>query len=197
MNIISNFKSVVENKKTDTVTWTDKEIAWSSITKQFNAISPGNTFRSKEPLKKLYENKKKEARRSAANEKREVLKTGGGPATQVIKDPAMDILLDITNSKTIVGLDNPVDGDALLWGTEPEVETAIIENSCANHTEDVITNETETDWGNHTPIDLRAPINKKLKTTVSNPEEATMTVKVVHCFLAITMMYGFPFFVDN
>ncbi|KAF5294512.1 hypothetical protein FQR65_LT19975 [Abscondita terminalis] len=115
---------------------------------------------------------KKEARKSAANERREVLKTGGGPATQVIKDPAMDILLDITNSKTIVELDNPVDGDALLWGTEPEVETAIIENSCANHTEDVvITNETETDWDNHTPSDLRAPINKKLKTTVSNPEE--------------------------
>lgn len=60
VTLAANFKNILENKKTDTVTNQEKEQAWALITTQFNSQCPDNIFRNKESLKRLYENKKKE-----------------------------------------------------------------------------------------------------------------------------------------
>jgi hypothetical protein len=56
--------------------------------------------RSKESLKRFFENKKKETRKKTAAERWEVTKTGGGTATPIIiKDATFDLTMAILNKK--------------------------------------------------------------------------------------------------
>ncbi|KAJ8933889.1 hypothetical protein NQ318_001682 [Aromia moschata] len=77
--IASNFASVLEDKKTDRASSFRKEEAWKSVEKAFNASSSSSIYRTALSLKKCYENRKKELRKTLADEKRAVTLTGGGP----------------------------------------------------------------------------------------------------------------------
>ncbi|KAK4882441.1 hypothetical protein RN001_005760 [Aquatica leii] len=82
----------------------------------------------------------------------------------------MDILLSITNEKTILGLDNPVDGDSLV--IEPEIENKtsdLVLTKIQMHSEVTATSNNTTDWGNHTSNHLRTPISEKLKAQTAKP----------------------------
>nr|CAI5839753.1 unnamed protein product [Callosobruchus analis] len=76
LNLIHQLKDVIENKKTNSKTWREKDEAWEKITEMFNAQSPEIYPRSKEALKKYYDNIKKNVRKEVADEKREMFKTG-------------------------------------------------------------------------------------------------------------------------
>lgn len=104
---------VLEDKKTDRASLAKREETWKLIENEFNAVSPSNMYRGADSLKKLYSNKKKEVRKRVAEEKREALLTGGGPAPKIIKtdDEIDNILLSIMNEKTVYGLTNPYDCD--------------------------------------------------------------------------------------
>lgn len=115
LNIISNYKNIIECKKTDTVTWKDKEVAWVKVTEEFNAICPNLIKRTKKSIQKFYENKKKEVRKAVSNNRNELLKTGGGkPEPNNNNDPSQEILLNIINQKSVFGLKNNFDGDSTL-----------------------------------------------------------------------------------
>lgn len=111
LNIIYNFKSIIECKKTDAVTWRQKDEAWEKITSNFNAQLPDGCSRSKDSLRKLYDNLKKNARKTVAEEKKDMFKTGGGTPDTGPVDLTTELVLDIVNPKTIYGLENPYDSD--------------------------------------------------------------------------------------
>ncbi|KAK4887469.1 hypothetical protein RN001_003740 [Aquatica leii] len=102
LNIILKKKDVIENKKTDAVTWREKDRTVSSI-------------------KSFYENYKRKVKKTSALEKREIFQTGGGPPFKAT-DLLLDLTMNILNKKTIFGLDNRFGGDG-------EADTAKNENT--------------------------------------------------------------------
>lgn len=121
----------MSQKKTDAVTWREKEAAWITVEKEFNAQNPSVFHRSKECLKRLYENKKKEVRRKISSEKVQSLCTGGGPSPVIKNDPTLDLTLSILNQKTVYGMENKFDDDRPEFNNEEddtkENETILIE----------------------------------------------------------------------
>ncbi|XP_031334894.1 myb/SANT-like DNA-binding domain-containing protein 3 [Photinus pyralis] len=111
-NIVYNYKHVVENKKTDAVTWREKENAWEKIASDYNSMA--SIPRPMESLRKCYMNKKKQIRQDVSNERIQLLQTGGGPPEMPRDDPHKELLLKIMNKKTIAGLDNPFDMDNIV-----------------------------------------------------------------------------------
>lgn len=103
---------VIEDKKTDRASAEKKENSWSQITDEFNATSSTGIKRTAACLKKCYENRKKQLRKTLAEEKKEIQLTGGGPPPKVLTNEVDDILMSILNKKTLVGLQNNFDNDA-------------------------------------------------------------------------------------
>ncbi|CAH1099138.1 unnamed protein product [Psylliodes chrysocephalus] len=113
-NIIFNgYGKKLEDKRTDRVSVTEKKQLWGRIQEEFNSTSPNTTFRSWESLKLLYENKKKDLRRKMAEEKKQRFMTGGGTVSPVKLDSVEEILLSVMNEKTIFGLSQDFDSDAI------------------------------------------------------------------------------------
>jgi hypothetical protein len=98
-------------KKTGAINWSEKEAAWKKIEEEFNSQS--TVFRSVESLKRFHNNKKKEIRKTAAEEKRSFRTTGGGKAVVKSTDPVFDLTLEIMNKRTVYGLSNNFDSDSL------------------------------------------------------------------------------------
>lgn len=112
--IANNYTDIIENKKTNQVSVTEKGHTWRKIEDQFNASSNSGIFRSWQNLKLLYENQKKEIKKKKAEEKIEIFKTGGGPPATIVIDSEKDtdeVLASIINNKTIHGLDSQFDSD--------------------------------------------------------------------------------------
>ncbi|XP_050724627.1 uncharacterized protein LOC127002587 [Eriocheir sinensis] len=96
--------------KTDGRILLQKREAWAKITEKFNAHNMGPQ-RSEVQLKKVWERLKVKAKKSKADLKREVFKTGGG-------DSPPDMTSDCEQVLTLLGDDindigNPYDDDAL------------------------------------------------------------------------------------
>lgn len=56
--LVSKHKDIVDCKRTDAVTWKQKEEAWKQITRSFNASGRTTGIRTFESLRKLYDNLK-------------------------------------------------------------------------------------------------------------------------------------------
>lgn len=112
LNLVYKYKNVVSNNKTDGVSVAEKEKHWKMITNEFNTEAPNTILRSQDTLKRLYLNIVQATRKTAASERRELYKTGGGKKKTVIdKDPNYDLTLDIINKKTLQGMCNTFDTD--------------------------------------------------------------------------------------
>ncbi|KAI4468480.1 myb/sant-like dna-binding domain [Holotrichia oblita] len=119
--IINKYKDIVENKKTDNVSNSEKTTAWQNIAKEFNRM-----------------------RKRAARERSEMYKTGGGKAdTNISKGD--ELLLSLINKKTIYGYESPWDSDQLectitnrediqdhtyseSWGNDNKENEIVLEN---------------------------------------------------------------------
>lgn len=110
LSLISTYKHIIENKKTDAVSISDKNVVWQTITAQFNASCPEFVNRSTESLKKYYDNKKREIRKLKAEERKEVLLTGGGPPPRPDGDDH-SLLLSVMDPLTVLGDKNTFDSD--------------------------------------------------------------------------------------
>lgn len=120
LNILYKFKDIIENKKTNSQSWREKDDAWQKVTDRFNSQTPETYPRTKEALRKYYDNIKKNVRKEVADEKQEVFKTGGG-VVRCVPNPVKDLALGLMNSKVVTGLANEFDSDAL--------ETKIVDDS--------------------------------------------------------------------
>lgn len=112
LNIILNFKHIIENKKTDSCTWKEKDEAWKKISVIFNSKTTDNCHRNKDALRKYYDNIKKKIKKDVAEEKKEIYVTGGGVKRKICGDDSTQLALSIMNEKTLYGFSNPFDGDA-------------------------------------------------------------------------------------
>lgn len=108
INLIQQYKDVLENKKSDAVTSKDKDKCWKVIEHLFNSRSSGE-FRNSEVLKSCWDNLKKKTRKFFADEKMQLYKTGGGPyvsKSDVILERAREII-----KPSVDGLTNNFDSD--------------------------------------------------------------------------------------
>ncbi|CAG9773628.1 unnamed protein product [Ceutorhynchus assimilis] len=137
LNTVFAFKGVIENKKTDSVTWRQKDDAWDQIASLFNSQTPENHHRTKDSLRKLYENIKKNVRKDVAFEKREHIKTGGGPGDEPIWDATTELALSIMNHKTVNGLPNQYDLDAQDNEIPCQARTASSSTATVTENEDI------------------------------------------------------------
>ncbi|KAJ8948080.1 hypothetical protein NQ318_008431 [Aromia moschata] len=170
MTLVNELKHIIENKKTDAVTNSEKEKAWNKIANEFNAISPSGTFRDGQSLKKTYLNIKMAVRKEVADEKIETFKTGGGIPSKSTSNPLRDITLQTMNEKTVFGLNNEFDSDA----NKINNDASISENDCETiylEVEDHIENENS--WSKWKANDLKKPTSSPLIPKFANGENLT------------------------
>lgn len=67
-DIVSKFKDIIENKKTDGVTLQQKQQAWLEVEKMFNSSTNGCT-RTVSSLQQTYKNLKKKLKKTASDAK--------------------------------------------------------------------------------------------------------------------------------
>ncbi|XP_065213950.1 uncharacterized protein LOC135841076 [Planococcus citri] len=77
LTICNSYNCILENKKTDLVSNSQKVSCWQEIEQKFNKSSV-SVFRKKESLQSKYESVKKMLRKRAALQKAHVMGTGGG-----------------------------------------------------------------------------------------------------------------------
>lgn len=109
LSIILKYKNIIENKKTGAVTWQQKQETWGKIEKEF--VASNAMVRTRECLKNAYENIKRQGKKQAAEEKRQMNATGGG-CYYPSNDPIIKLLMEIMNEKTVIGDSNQFDGDS-------------------------------------------------------------------------------------
>lgn len=78
-DLVVKYSRVIENKKTDSVTWKEKDQIWSKLTDEFNVLCL-NGHRTSKILRTKYETIKRNIKKKKANNKCEIYKTGGGAA---------------------------------------------------------------------------------------------------------------------
>ncbi|KYN16545.1 UPF0439 protein C9orf30 like protein, partial [Trachymyrmex cornetzi] len=79
LEILNDFKHIIEVKKSDSSTLHDKEIAWNEIWKQYNECSMISQERTLQQLEKMWTNLKQSQRELLTKEKQTRLATSGGP----------------------------------------------------------------------------------------------------------------------
>lgn len=72
------YSGIIENKKTDAVTWKDKKACWEKIASEFNCASL-SIPRTSETLRKKWDNIKTNIKDKMAGQRKYALGTGGGP----------------------------------------------------------------------------------------------------------------------
>ncbi|KAB0790443.1 hypothetical protein PPYR_15165 [Photinus pyralis] len=189
LNLISKLKSVIECKKTDQITSKEKDLAWDNIQNEFQMCS--KVYRTKESIKKFYENKKRDTRKAAAADRAEKFKTGGGQIEDTLKfsDPTLELTMAIMNKKSVSGLHNPFDddlseenvnvGDALNLNNDELLFVFEEDKEMAEQSPPSTPNETpvsstrkriheKDDWASYKAVDLKKQTSCKLRQPKAN-----------------------------
>ncbi|KAF5279340.1 hypothetical protein FQR65_LT15389 [Abscondita terminalis] len=86
VEIIQKYSHIVESKKTDSMSWKEKDAGWIKIADEFNCGVV--EVRTAEQLRNKFDNLKKETRRFFAKQRQDLYRTGGG----VVEDQVRAIL---------------------------------------------------------------------------------------------------------
>uniref|UniRef100_A0A6P7GI58 Regulatory protein zeste n=1 Tax=Diabrotica virgifera virgifera TaxID=50390 RepID=A0A6P7GI58_DIAVI len=114
--------TVIENKRTDGASLTEKKKAWEKLTNIYNAQPEVSTVRTSDQLKKLWTNLKQRKRKETTEWRHNMLATGGGPmkiqkydeVLELVEDAAHDVTIDCTYDSTAVferGIGQTVSGN--------------------------------------------------------------------------------------
>ncbi|XP_039303306.1 uncharacterized protein LOC120357263 [Solenopsis invicta] len=88
LQILTDYKHIIEIKKSDSTTLKDKDLAWNEICNKYNQSTLISQERTVTQLKKLWTNLKQSQREALTREKQSYLATGEGPpAVQIEIDP--------------------------------------------------------------------------------------------------------------
>ncbi|XP_067005685.2 myb/SANT-like DNA-binding domain-containing protein 3 [Anabrus simplex] len=87
LQVVTKYKNTIENKKTDAVSTKEKENAWNALATDFNSHA-NLARRDWKTLQLCYKNVKRRTKKSAADDKVSIHKTGGGPFVQPTVDEA-------------------------------------------------------------------------------------------------------------
>ncbi|CAG4944296.1 unnamed protein product [Colias eurytheme] len=121
IQLVLKYKNVLENKKSDAVTWAEKEQCWQKIETNFNSISSVR-FRSAKALKIKYDGIKRDTRKKSAAIRAETYRTGGGPSTAPILTPSEEKVKDMI-LLSVVGMDSVFDSDKKAETESPQLMT--------------------------------------------------------------------------
>ncbi|KAF6214890.1 hypothetical protein GE061_009635 [Apolygus lucorum] len=80
------YRGVIENKKSDAVSVLEKKQVWEMVTEEFNSSAEPHNNRTSAQLRKLWDNIKFKRKMELAAERRQILKTGGGPQMPVVEE---------------------------------------------------------------------------------------------------------------
>ena len=108
INLVTTFKNIIENKRTDAATWNEKKEAWNKIATKFNACT--TRPRSAEQLRSKYESLKKETRKETTKARNLQLQTGGGPYNDFTWDPILAKIRELIEL-SCVGMNSQFDSD--------------------------------------------------------------------------------------
>lgn len=126
ISICTKYKHIIESKKTDAVSWKEKEDTWITIGNEFNASS--DVYRDKDSLKKFYDNQKKTTRKVYAANRQETYKTGGGKISMSCSiSPIDEATILVMNNKTVKGLLNQYDDDSIKESCN-DIDVELIEH---------------------------------------------------------------------
>lgn len=104
------YANIIENKRTDAVTWKQKNECWEKITAEFNA-STESVHRDTKTLRLKYECAKRQLKNKKSKNKFESYKTGGGTPNLIPYLDYEERLLEII-SLSVEGLPFTGDSDA-------------------------------------------------------------------------------------
>ncbi|XP_036336217.1 myb/SANT-like DNA-binding domain-containing protein 4 [Rhagoletis pomonella] len=110
VELVDDQRDVIESKKSDAVTWKQKEEAWKKLAERFTARI--GVQREWKTLRDKFESLKRKSKAEMASEKCELYRTGGGSAAvrsnSVITQKVATIL-----GESATGMENAFDGDAI------------------------------------------------------------------------------------
>ncbi|KAK5647946.1 hypothetical protein RI129_002838 [Pyrocoelia pectoralis] len=132
--LVTRHINVLENKKTDAVSVSDRKKIWHAIAKEFNAIGE-HCNRTPDQLRKCWENMKTR-RKELATEKINRMATGGGP----YKPPAdgEHAVVDDIFSSVDIELKDVIDSDTIVMAGVPEAATTQPDADVIIRTEDIL-----------------------------------------------------------
>lgn len=119
IELVKKYKNIIENKKSDAVTWREKEKGWELLTAEFNTMNPKAVKRTVKNLKGKWDNLKKLTKKKFAAQKLEIYKTGGGYPIEVPIASWENEVKEIIGI-AVTGLPSSFDSDCLLYSNEEQ-----------------------------------------------------------------------------
>lgn len=110
-SLVAQHKNILENKKSDSVTWQEKEQCWKTLEALFNSTS-GLNFRSARTLKAKYEGLKRATRKKSALIHAETYRTGGGPSAVPPLNPIEEKVKNMI-LLSVKGIESQFDSDCI------------------------------------------------------------------------------------
>ncbi|XP_022118980.2 uncharacterized protein LOC110995892 [Pieris rapae] len=110
-SLVADHKNILENKKSDSATWQEKEQCWKTLELLFNRTS-GVNFRSAKTLKSKYEGLKRATRKKSALIVAESYCTGGGPSAATPLTPIEKKVKDMI-FLSVEGIESQFDSDRI------------------------------------------------------------------------------------
>nr|CAD7443624.1 unnamed protein product [Timema bartmani] len=136
LTIIKQFSNIIENKKTDGATWTQKQKAWIKIAELFNATSSAGLHRTVQQLNAKYNTLKKLVKKRKSTLKQQEYVTSKGPYNPPKFEDgdvldALEMLIQDANG----GLSTRSDSDPLYEDTNGGSHIYKVEDVCIDSPE--------------------------------------------------------------
>ncbi|XP_065356220.1 myb/SANT-like DNA-binding domain-containing protein 4 [Calliphora vicina] len=176
VELVAEKKHIIENTRTDGSTIAEKNEAWEYVMQRYNALSSNGTRTTKE-LKDKYHNLKQTLRKKKAENKKNIIGTGGGPFLINKLNDSEELLSSLLVEEGITGMSNIYDSDSaknyenILDDVivEEEIDTVdesddieiVSESEGKNSSLDI--QKTSSKWQQYCPKDLRTKMNQKLQ----------------------------------
>ncbi|VEN37563.1 unnamed protein product [Callosobruchus maculatus] len=110
VSLVKKYAHIIECKSSDTMTHQQKHECWEDVEREFNSNS-GEVIRTKDVLRKKYDNIKKNVKKKYSDEKCYSQGTGGGPPRKETFTNIENEIKEILGTR-IEGLPSEFDGDA-------------------------------------------------------------------------------------
>ncbi|XP_042149130.1 myb/SANT-like DNA-binding domain-containing protein 3 isoform X2 [Ixodes scapularis] len=110
--LVGKHKTIIECKKTDSVSSNLKNETWEKLCNEYNCL-PGVSPRDSNQLKKCWGNLKQKWKNERSDEKRKTHKTGGGPPPTPMS--AISVLVGAVAGHMATRLDNDNDSDGAAY----------------------------------------------------------------------------------
>ncbi|KAF0747691.1 fibrinogen silencer-binding protein-like [Aphis craccivora] len=127
VELVRKYQQVIENKKTDSIMWKDKEACWVKLTAEFNSLGL-LVPRTVAQLQLKYKNLKKVVRKKSATIRLEGIMTGGGKNQAEPLDDVEQKVKDIIRL-SVDGLPSVFDSDADFGDNNDMIDAETFEDN--------------------------------------------------------------------